>query len=740
MPADSTTPSRDADPAAQARRRDPWFTRKPRERLALHGVEGEVLARSRRGDGRHVVLRVVVSNRDAVLKLYGRKRGWLKDTLRDVGHRWLLGKTGMSPEARWRTETETLELWRRHGFDVPASLDAALPPAMPPLRLLSEWLPGRPLYLPIEDPFLAVAEKERLLERLAAEWERRHALAIELREPRLIQSHAMLAHVFHVAAGAAGPGSAERLVTLDFEVAWARSSAVPRLASLEIAQLLDSIARWAPLEQVGPLIAAFVRGYPARERLVRVLDDARRGRLPLFSWLQRLALALRERGPRRKRAVLGHLERALAGCGAVLAAWLALAPAAAAQDGHAPAGEGPEVERMAPIRISGALGSAMGGGGDWTLHLGGRLALDLVRYDRRNEHENGFEFGALRPAIELDLHGRARAYAELDLDAVDSKGRSRDLWIEWRPAPPMTVQAGKLRVALGSEFATREENLPLIGHGFTSYLTGRHDWGARVGVDAAGGALHLEGVATIGAGFGLEGESKDDPLLMARATLEPLRSVGPDFLRGLYLGFATSLQPGFHDEIRLTTPLESVVFVTPELRGDHARFMLLEGGWRCGPLRIGAEHACGWISDVNLPSGREKDIDELNAWTAYASLFLGEARPRWSRGRWLKPGRDARRDDEGGTRILIDGLDVPVELSFRYSNADLDRALFDEGIAAYDPSTQEVRTAAATISLHVGRGQRVMLGVVRTLADHELAIFDGANRDTSFIARWEIVF
>ncbi|MBL8844109.1 MAG: hypothetical protein JNL90_21470 [Planctomycetes bacterium] len=313
---DSSTPSTGAD-AEEARRlaaraRDPWLTKKPRERVSRHGLEGEVLARSARGDGRHVVLKIALDGVPAVLKLYGRKRDWLKDTLRDVGHRWFLGKTGMTPHARWATERETLALWRAHGFDVPAELPLPLPSAVPPLRLLSEFVPGQPLYLAVEHATLPLAEKERLIRWVAADWSRRHDLALQLVEPRLVQSHAMLAHVFHVAPGAQGAGSPERLVTFDFEVAWARRSALPRLVSLEIAQLFDSIARWAPLDHIGPLIAAFVRGYPSRERLERIERDVLRGRLPLFGWLSRLGLQLRERGARRKLAVLAHLEAALA--------------------------------------------------------------------------------------------------------------------------------------------------------------------------------------------------------------------------------------------------------------------------------------------------------------------------------------------------------------------------------------------------------------------------------------------
>ncbi len=291
------------------------------ERVQLHGLDGELLARSDRGDGRHLVVKVELAGRPAVIKLYGRKRDWLRDVLRDLGHRWIVGKTGMTAAARCRTERETLELWRRHGFDVPALvepavLDATLPADLPPLRLVCEYVVGRELSDQIADPGEPLVEKERLLALLAREWSRRHTLAIAITEPRLIQAHAMLAHVIHVAArdgvgDGVGHGTVERLVTHDFEVAWAKRSAVARLVSLEIAQLLDSLARAVPQEQLAPLVAAFVRGYPERARLARVGPDVRRGRLPLLGLVTRLGLLVRERGPGRKVAVLAHLEAAL---------------------------------------------------------------------------------------------------------------------------------------------------------------------------------------------------------------------------------------------------------------------------------------------------------------------------------------------------------------------------------------------------------------------------------------------
>ena len=270
-------------------------------RTGPYGLDAEVLARSARGDGRHQVLRLIQGGRPVVLKLYGRKRDRLRDWLRDLGHRLLAGKSGMSPPARLRTERAALELWRRHGFRVPDVLDVALPSEVPSLRLVLEWIDGCRMKEMLADPAVPLDAKRRLLGRCAHEWGRRHELALQLAEPALLHAHASFAHV--LVAG-------EEPVSIDFEVAWRRRD-VERLVSLELAGFFDSLARCAPPPQVDALLDAVVAAYPARERLARVAADARGGPYRAFTWLARAARRLTARG-RAIGATLGRLDSALA--------------------------------------------------------------------------------------------------------------------------------------------------------------------------------------------------------------------------------------------------------------------------------------------------------------------------------------------------------------------------------------------------------------------------------------------
>jgi len=231
---------------------------------------------------------------------------------------------------------------------------------------------------------------------------------------------------------------------------------------------------------------------------------------------------------------------------------------------------------------------------------------------------------------------------------------------------------------------------------------------------------------------------------MGRALIEPFRAEGPALLRGLFVGAAMAWQPSYRDELLLATPYQTTVLTTGDLRAGHAAWGLVEAGWRQGPFRLGMELVRGVLNDVDVPGGGHHDVDQLTAWTAYASVFLGGGKPLWSGGRWIRHARpegriDPEQREEPGL-IVVDSRGGPIELAFRYSNADMDRSLFDFGLTSYDPSTQEVRVADVNLVFHMSRSSRFSVGVARTIADHELSAFGGANRDTSFLARLEIDF
>ena len=231
-----------------------------------------------------------------VLKVYRRRRGLARETLSRASH-WLFeGKRSPCAWGRWETERRSIELWRRHGFDVPELYDEPLPPELVGLPCTwFEFVPGRPLFWHLVDEGVPEAEKRQLVRTLAQSTRRRHALALALREPLLLHEHPTTKHVLL---------SGERLVTIDLEGGF-RSDFSPEVAAgLEVAGLVRSL--WfdpagGPFEE--PLPRAFLEGY-GDLALLRELADAAAGGLrgALHRWSDR------RRRSRPKSAVLSALR------------------------------------------------------------------------------------------------------------------------------------------------------------------------------------------------------------------------------------------------------------------------------------------------------------------------------------------------------------------------------------------------------------------------------------------------
>jgi tRNA A-37 threonylcarbamoyl transferase component Bud32 len=272
--------------------------------VRVGGLDGVLLARSERGDGRHQVVSTRLGGRDVVVKLYGRKRAYLPTLLRAFGHRFLVGKTGLSARARRDTEARLIGLWRAHGFAAPAVLDLALPEPVFGPYLVLERIDGPTVDARLRDPGAAQTDLGAGLARFAAEWSRRHGLAERLAEPGLVHAHASFAHLLEHG----GEWS-----TFDFEYAYTDVRRVEQLVAVEIASLVATLRRAAGA-RAAPLLRALVAGYTDRGRLERVVADGAVGRFRGLESLARVIPALRARGPRKLResvaALRAELDRA----------------------------------------------------------------------------------------------------------------------------------------------------------------------------------------------------------------------------------------------------------------------------------------------------------------------------------------------------------------------------------------------------------------------------------------------
>jgi len=234
-----------------------------------------------------------------VLKLYRRRQGRLGEFLAGLSQRFVEKKRGVTAAERRATEALMLALWTAHGFDVPRLLDGPSLRGLGPHVLWMEHCPGPTLAAVLADDARPWDERCALLERVAGDQGRRHAAAVEARDPRLLQEHATLNHV--LVCG-------ERLVTFDLEGGFLGTVDPTEALSLELAGTLRSLEK-ATGERFDEALAAFVsaHGQPellreAARRAVRSRSLARR----LRRWRDR-----RQRGPRGKSWVMERLLAAL---------------------------------------------------------------------------------------------------------------------------------------------------------------------------------------------------------------------------------------------------------------------------------------------------------------------------------------------------------------------------------------------------------------------------------------------
>ncbi|MFI5316339.1 MAG: hypothetical protein ACHQ6T_11610 [Myxococcota bacterium] len=272
-------------------------------RVRVGGLDAVLLARSARGDGRHRVVSLRLGGRDVVVKIYGRKRPRFATAMREFGHRFLVGKTGLAPSTRRDTEARLLALWRAHGFAVPEAPPLELPEPIAEPYLVLGRVEGPTVDARLRDPAAPAVALEAGMARFGAEWSRRHALAEQLGEPGLVHAHPGFTHLID------GGGA---WTTFDFEYAYTDVRRVEQLVAVEIAGFVASLCR-ASGARAAPLLRALVEGYTDRRRLECVVAQGAVGRFRALESLAGVAPVLRRRGPRKLResvaALAAELER-----------------------------------------------------------------------------------------------------------------------------------------------------------------------------------------------------------------------------------------------------------------------------------------------------------------------------------------------------------------------------------------------------------------------------------------------
>jgi hypothetical protein len=367
------------------------------------------------------------------------------------------------------------------------------------------------------------------------------------------------------------------------------------------------------------------------------------------------------------------------------------------------------------------------------LRLGAYAAAAWTRYGRVNLKEDGPACTDVRPTLGATWDD-VSLRVEADAFGTDTPHHLYEAWAAWQPSPAARVTAGLFRVALNSEFATHEADLPLVGYGFPSHLDGRHDLGVRVDGRVLEDAVWYEAAAVTGHGFDLEGHRKSSPQGSLRLTCAPSRLLAnPGPLRGLHFGIAAArVGDGDGDDLIVTTPLESRVVDIRDLDGRSGHWVHWEAGWAKGPFQIGYEYAFGGTRDVRFSGGRT-DVDDLRASSWFAAWNLTGEERGWGDGRLVS----RMRDPENACRFLPPGRWV---LTGRFSTVEVGRDIFNVGLARRDPSAWETMTYSLGLTWEPSPAVRLGVGMVKTVAEDQLTTFGGTKRDTALVLRAELRF
>ncbi len=201
----------------------------------------------------------------AVLKVYYGSRGWPLYAKKTVGNLLLTGRTSQMPRTRFRNEVDSVRLWEQHGFRCfglhPEVRVEGLPEGG---YMVFDWTPGRHFREYYRDAAVPLDERLATWRRWVPEWHRRHALAVRLREPRLIHENGDVKHVMLWQGG---------FTYFDFEICF-RSRNVRDLVGREILAYMRSVGKFFGEELYERMTDVLVQAYPDKSLLLAAWEHA----------------------------------------------------------------------------------------------------------------------------------------------------------------------------------------------------------------------------------------------------------------------------------------------------------------------------------------------------------------------------------------------------------------------------------------------------------------------------------
>ena len=242
----------------------------------------------------------------AVVKVYYDSHGTWGRIQKSVSNVLYSGQTSYLPRTRCRIERECVALWERHGFRVFKIYDdvrVEAPGCHDGAYRVFEYVQAPKLLGLLKDPAVPQDQKFETYRRFLKEWSRRHDLAIELREPRLVHENGDANHVMLVDGG---------FLWFDFEMVYRFRSSIREYVSHEIAQYIWDTHKQIPEELRERFLDETVSGYPVPERLRGAHDHFYRHPNPIIRWARAFDRRFRARAQKptsKYRVVARLLER-----------------------------------------------------------------------------------------------------------------------------------------------------------------------------------------------------------------------------------------------------------------------------------------------------------------------------------------------------------------------------------------------------------------------------------------------
>lgn len=226
----------------------------------------------------------------AVLKVYWCSRGIFERVFKTIDNILIEGQTSFMPRARLRTELDAMAIWRQAGFRVFGLYENVKVEGIKEGGYaLYEYVPGRHFHKLLPDESVPLEERIRLYRKFLIEWHRRHRMAIDRHEPRLVHENGDLKHVMDYQ---------NQLVWFDFEMCYRDRSHVEDHVAREILSYVKSLGDFLPRNLFDLFLDETIQHYPDPALLAHTYNVYFRNRNLLTRWARNLEYRVREKAKR----------------------------------------------------------------------------------------------------------------------------------------------------------------------------------------------------------------------------------------------------------------------------------------------------------------------------------------------------------------------------------------------------------------------------------------------------------